>query len=147
MSHPQARARLRAPCLERVAPGGVHIRGHRQQCPGQGPQHPRVRHGGVVTSPGTSRSGVTSLLTGARCDIRWLLLRRKNTTRPQRLCRLAATALRMAGDGVTGARRLMMNTPNAPLATTTPMRGVTLRMPGEIPRGARRPVCFLRLAG
>ena len=52
MSHPQARARLRATGLERVAAGGVHIGGHRQQCPRQRPQHPRVGDGTVVTSPG-----------------------------------------------------------------------------------------------
>ncbi len=137
MSHPHARARLRATWLERVAASCVHVGGHRQQCPRQGPQHPRVGYGGVVTSPGTWRSGATSLLTGVSCAIRWLLLRRKSTTRPRRVQRLAATALRMAGDGVTGAQRLVMNTLGAPIATATPMRGVTLRMPGEIPRGAR----------
>jgi len=53
----------------------------------------------------------------------------------------------MVGDGIVGARRLVIDTPGAPFGAGRPMQGITLRIAGEIPRGARRPVCFLRLAG
>lgn len=147
MSHPQARARLRAPCLERVAPGGVHIGGHSQQRPRKGPQHARLGDGTVVTSPGASRSGATSLLTGVSCADRSLLLRWKRTTSPPRVSRLVAIALRMVGDGSEDPRRLVIDSPATPIATARPMGGVTLRMPGEIPRDTRRTLCALHLAG